>query len=132
MPDNASPPPIPPGCEYFRFVTPKRGSLKPHWNFWMPGADGRKNIFPLDGLDDPLVRPIIAAVAEVACIRRAEAIRRMAIRAQRHDRRAWYWLVRKPQRWDYAARAWRAWADADHLVDPDDMVKPESTQPSKS
>ena len=99
-------PPIPPGCEAFG------ANPEPYFDLVPYGAscrneDGDTSDGPL--LSDPgALRPIIAAVAEIAWLKEAERLEKA-----RFDPGADYdEMLRMADGAEYVAREWRKWGEA--------------------
>ncbi len=54
-------------------------------------------------------RRIIAAVAEVECLKRVEALWELCRRAETTNRRARFWLTARHEYWSDLAERWREW-----------------------
>lgn len=103
--DPPEPPPHPrlPPCDLFIWSEYQQGWI-------MQIGDGVEPVFRIAvGCAGDPWRRIIAAVAEVECLKRVEALWELCRRAERTNRRARHWLCARYEYWSDLAERWREW-----------------------
>lgn len=103
--DPPEPPPHPrlPPCDLFVWVERPQ-----EWHLQI--SDGVDPVFWISIVTagDPW-RRIIAAVAEVECLKRVEALWELCRRAETTNRQARHWLCARHEYWSDLAERWREW-----------------------
>lgn len=113
---TADDPPAPPAhprlppCDLFVWSDAQNGWILQagkHWN------QTRVMIPPHDDSGCADWRRIIAAVAEVECLKRVALLWELLRRAEIGNRRARFWLTARHEYWSDLAKRWREWGAAE-------------------